>query len=195
MPDQRDYVDRLAVNMQYYQANYLFVVFANLLLVCFWRPLFLLGLMGIVGAAVYLFSVRKTPIQVAEGKVLSRKETMLAYGGFSLLLCLLFGGSHSILGLAIAALMILLHSSFRQRSLKSKVNVGFSNLVSGKSEDGPDDIIGALADEENPPGSARGGANDLSRLSASRSDDLLSQQARDRAAFRATMRSKYLKRT
>jgi hypothetical protein len=99
--------------------------------------------------------------------------------------------------------VILLHSSFRQRSLKSKA-IGFFHAVSGaKSEDGPDDDVlndggggRSAADEENPSPNGTTAA-DLSRLSASRgaNDELLSQQARDRSAFRANMRAKYLKKT
>jgi hypothetical protein len=44
--------------------------------VCFWRPVFLLGLTAIVGLAIYLFSVRKAPIQISEGKVLNKKELL-----------------------------------------------------------------------------------------------------------------------
>jgi hypothetical protein len=37
---------------------------------------FLLGLTAIVGLAIYLFSVRKAPIQISEGKVLNKKELL-----------------------------------------------------------------------------------------------------------------------
>jgi hypothetical protein len=57
-------------------ANYLGVVLASLVLVCFWRPVFLIGLAAIVGSAIYLFSVRTAPIVVAE-KVLTKKEVLL----------------------------------------------------------------------------------------------------------------------
>lgn len=77
MPAQQDYVDRLQVNMVYYQANYIGIVLLNLLLVCFWRPVFLLGLTTIVGSAIYLFSVRKAPIRVGDGKVLTKREVFI----------------------------------------------------------------------------------------------------------------------
>ena len=170
----------------------------NLLLVCFWRPLFLLGVMGIAASGIYLFNVRKQPIVLPEGRVLSRREVLLSYGGLSLLQCFLFGGSRAFLGLAVAALLVLLHSSFRQRSLKSKVNVGLSHMLGGaggKNEEGADDTGGA-ADEENPPSGSFGQSSDaaLARLSASRSAATDEAQANNRSAFRASMRQKYLKK-
>jgi hypothetical protein len=185
-------------NLSYYQANYLLVILVLLVLTCFWVPVFLFGLALIIGSAIYLFSVRKTPLVVGE-KVLTKKEVMLSYGVLSLLTCLLFGGARSILALAIAALIILLHSSFRQRSLKSKVNVGLISLLSGgkSSEDGPDDLAGSQEngdDVENPTpgGSNRGGGEDLSRLQSN--DALAKEQQAVRAQFRANMRNKYLKK-
>ena len=98
--------------------------------------------------------------------------------------------------------VILLHSSLRQRSLKSKVNVGLINMLggggSGKHEDGADDALPFESDPENPSsgGSGRGGASeaDLAKLGGAGNDALLAEQQKFRSAFRASMRNKYLKK-
>lgn len=117
-------------------------------------------------------------------------------------MCLMFGGSASVLGLAIATLMVLVHSSFRQRSLKSKVNVGFINMLSGgrqKHEDGPDDAddaadTAAAGDVEDPPRDGSRLPGTEAELSGSRNEQLLKEQQQFRSAFRAQMRAKYLKK-
>lgn len=98
--------------------------------------------------------------------------------------------------------VILLHSSLRQRSLKSKVNVGLINMLggggSGKHEDGADDSLPFESDPENPSGSSsgRGGVSDadLAKLGGAGNDALLAEQQKFRSAFRASMRNKYLKK-
>lgn len=113
----------------------------------------------------------------------------------SLLVCLMFGGSASVLGLCIATLMVMVHSSFRQRSLKSKVNVGFINMISGhqKNEDGPDDSA-ATGDVEDPPRDGSRLPGSEADLSGSRNEQLLKEQQQFRSQFRAQMRQKYLKK-
>jgi len=112
-----------------------------------------------------------------------------AYGVVSFLVCVMFGGSASVLGLSIATLAVLVHCSFRQRSLKSKLKFGITNVLAGhqKSEDGSDD---SEADEENPPRDGSGprltGGADAD-LSGSRNEQLLKEQQQFRSAFRAQM--------
>lgn len=77
IPASADYADRVSVNATYYQANYLGIVLVHCVIACFFRPLFLLGLTIIIGAAVYLFSVRKTPLTLSGAKVLSKKEVLI----------------------------------------------------------------------------------------------------------------------
>jgi len=192
VPKQPDLYDRVNTNLLYYQANYLAITVLTLIITCFFRPIFLIGLSVIIGSGVWLFRVNRSPI-VVQGKVLSKQELAIGYLVASFIVCILFAGTASILALSISILMILLHSSFRKRSMKSKVNVGFMNLISGsgKSEEEPDDDgpSNGTVDEENP-------SPDLSSRYGGgfSSEQMLAEQQRARSQFRASMRAKYLKK-
>jgi hypothetical protein len=180
-PEGRTFQDRLSSNLVYYQANYLGVVAVCLQYVCYIRPLFLLALLLCAAGGYYLFSVRKAPVvlPINGGRVVTRRETILIVIIGSALSFLLTGGMTSILSLFFAALLILVHSSFRLRSPHASGHSFAHAWRSAGKEKSLDDLENPGGDPENP---------DVE-------DKIKTKQAEFRSTFRAQMRQKYLRGT
>eukprot|EP01006_Ploeotia_vitrea_P044561 TRINITY_DN66837_c7_g1_i4.p1 TRINITY_DN66837_c7_g1~~TRINITY_DN66837_c7_g1_i4.p1 ORF type:complete len:240 (-),score=91.29 TRINITY_DN66837_c7_g1_i4:1259-1978(-) len=180
MTDDEAYSQRLVTNLVYYQANYLLLACLCLLYVCIARPRFLVIVLLVAAAGVYLFRVRRAPVEVG-GRLVPRYQVFAVYAGVAVVMLLVAGGMQAIAALGVSSLIVLAHSSLRKRSLKAR-GTSYIDRVTGSTpigsafkaldeydSDGPND------DEENPAPAVR------------------SEQAKFRSNFRAKMKAKYLK--
>lgn len=147
--------ERLMANLGYFQANYTAVIASFLTLTCFFRPVFFLGLLLIIGIGYYLFALRDTVLQpiIINKRALNHREILLSFITISFSVCLIFGGFTPIWAVFYALIVILVHAIVRVRAK----NVGGSNLnfiqffdeeKKGKLEDEADDTPSSNIDVE-----------------------------------------------
>lgn len=174
VPDATNYQERVKVNVTYYQANYLALSAVFMLYVCFARPIFILPLGLVCGGGYWLFKIQK---QILVTKMLGR-----AFAGGTCVLMLLFGGMAFVFVLSLAALVSLLHSSFRKRSMKAAGSAFYST---------------EWRDDFPTPGNAAAYMMEEGNMGVSveqqegGSDDARAQQEKQRQEFRSRMRAKY----
>jgi hypothetical protein len=111
--------ERVNVNLGYYSFNYLSIIFVTLLYVCIKHPWYILGFIFEVSIFAYLFYYRKQPI-VFMNRPLSKRDQAIGYALVATVINLLVGGWTSVCTFAFAILLILIHASFRSRSLKAR---------------------------------------------------------------------------
>jgi len=182
LPGRSDVLERVNVNLGYYQANYVALLAAALLYVVVRHPWFLLGLIAEIALFVYLFWYRTTAIVFASTPV-SRRDLAIAYAALSTTVSIAFGGWTAVNTFAMALVGILLHAVFRTRSLKARGTAFIDMLTSKPHSDAirpSDEVDGAAALQ----GSAVSGIPP--------SAEQLANQAQFKSQFRATMRAKYL---
>ena len=177
-PDPEKLNDRVACNLLYYQANYLFVPALFLLYVVVARPIFLIALLLVAGGAVYLFQIRDQPFVINQ-KPLKPQQVKLIFGVGTLVILMLFGGTSCLVALLLSLLVVVLHATFRKRSLKSR-GTTFVDLWRGTTPLGH-----AMRQYEQ---------DDPEMGSPKQQEKMRQQQAEFRAKFTAKMRSKYMKK-
>ena len=189
-------VGRINVNLTYYWWNYLALLSLGFLYTVFNRYLFALALAFAVCTAVYIFSPRRTALLIA-GRQISRQEIFVCWCATSLIACIWSGGYHFLLSTAVTLLLVLLHATLRQRSMKAKVVSFLSFLRQGKGEEGEGEDDSVDGDPEMGRGRMDGGGGGSGNgygNSGDREQEILrSEQAKFRSNFRASMRAKYLK--
>lgn len=111
VPDVRELEERMATNLLYYQGNYLAMFGAVYVLNWFFSILLVVVTFFIVGFGLLLFEVRDQKASFAE---------QAAYTGVSFAAVLYCGGFTLVQSVLVCFLLVVLHSVFRRRSLKSR---------------------------------------------------------------------------
>eukprot|EP00808_Paulinella_micropora_P015354 g73.t1 len=171
MPTMPKLNERLQVNLVYYQANYLAIFVLFFLYTCVARPFVLIVLLLTAAGAMGLQTMGDQ-IKM-DGKPVPRQYTFGGLAAVSFCSLLLFGGASFIVALCLALLIVILHSVFRKRSIKSRT-LSFFDMWLAKTP--ASNLMNEYEDEEDPEQS-RARINNM--------------QARTQ--FRERMRAKYLK--
>lgn len=180
VPNSKTWGERVSSNLVYYQANYICVMCLLLLYVCIARPLFFFAMSAVIGTGYYLFVINNKPI-VVNGAPIRRRHMQIGFFSGSMLIFILFGGYQCMMALALTCLVVLIHSSFRKRSLKSR-GTNFMHAMTGHATP-----MQTLLDE-----AAERGDEGENPSSSSSDEKFMQDQRKFRARFRANMRAKYL---
>lgn len=176
--DIKAWTGRVNTNIIYYQANYICLMCLFMVYVCIARPLFFLALGAVMGAGYYLFVFRTEPL-VVNGLPVRRRNLQIGFFSGSMIIFLIFGGYQCMMALALSCAVLLVHSTFRNASMKAKSTNAFHAMTGNITpmQSLIDDFDGN--DEVNPQ------ANETKQ-------EILKKQAAFRSRFRANMRAKYL---
>jgi len=164
-------------NVFHYQANYLCLLCSVLVVyLCFFASYACMMMVALVIAVgYYLFVHRQTPIAIGKLPPLNRQHLRIIFIIGSLLVCWIFGGLSCLFAVFTGLLLGALHAAFHRAPQVAGPDFDASQPMAA----GPMDSVlndDELRDEEDPVAS----------------EELLQQQARYRATFRANMRAKYL---
>lgn len=156
--------ERVQTNAGYYQANYLAIVLLCLAYVCLARPVFAVVLALSAAGGYYVFAVQQG-VLVVGGTVVSRQRMAAAWLALSLVLFLAAGRVTFLVMLLVSLVVVLLHATFRRRSLKARgsafvggttpLGAAFKSLddaLHGSDDDDDEETVAGAGsgDAENP---------------------------------------------
>jgi len=184
--------DRVNMNLGYYSYNYLLILSITLLYVCFRHPWYILGFIFELSIFTYLFYYRKQPIVLLDRPV-SRRDQAVGYAIVATVINLLFAGWTSVCTFAFAVTIILIHATFRSRSLKARGTAFIDMLTTKPHSDAP--IHSSTSHNNIHDAFDSTASNHHHTNSNSSTIQPTSQQEQFKSQFRASMRAKYLRKT
>lgn len=121
--------ERISVNAVYYQANYLLIIGAAVLVTLTQSTRLALAAAVVTAGALALFVVRSDAV-IINGRAVSERALMMAYAAVAVAALFYVDGGRIVTSLAAAAVLVLAHAVLRKRSVAAHVSVGVSQLSS-----------------------------------------------------------------
>lgn len=125
-------VERIRTNFSHYAANYIAIILLSYLIVgFFYDNRFGMLLAATLASTLYLSYVRTAPVYIFQTRIGQDESRYVAL--FAGTAALLYFKSNMLLrATAIPAILILLHSAFRSRTLKSRGTTFVQDVKSGR---------------------------------------------------------------
>jgi len=128
-PSDTTVIDRLSVNLVYFQANYAVIaIVAVLITITQSTPLALTALV-LTAAGLAVFGLRSAPLMM-NGHQISEQTIAVVYGVVCAVLLMYVDNARIVIALSVSAVLIVVHAALHKRSIASRISVGVNHLVS-----------------------------------------------------------------